>query len=262
MHRSKRHLRPASVERDLARLADGTLDPSERERVEGLVAGSADLQARLREQRYAVAATRSVLQHERAPLTLHLRRPTLAARHRPRGPRFAVGAISATGVLLWTLAVLGGSQAGLTVAQAAAIAERPGHDDRRASRPTTTSRFPASAPRGSRSRTGRTASPGPPRARAPTGWAGTGRRPSSTGAPANRSPTRSCPASRCRPRPARGPSCAREPSSSSTRGRASSPGCVAGTHACCPARACPCRRCWGSRCGAAADGSHIDARPP
>jgi hypothetical protein len=125
MHLSKRHLRPASVERDLARLADGTLDPSERERVEGLVAGSADLQARLREQRYAVAATRSVLQTERAPLTLHMRRPTLAARPRPRGPLFAVGAISATGVLLWTIAVLGGSQAGLTVAQAAAIAQRP-----------------------------------------------------------------------------------------------------------------------------------------
>ena len=125
MRPSKRHSRPASVERDLVRLADGTLDPSERERVEGLVAGSAELQARLREQRYAVAATRSVVSRERAPLTLHMRRRTLAPRPRRRGPLFAVGAIGTTGVLLWTLALLGGSQAGLTVAQAAALRERP-----------------------------------------------------------------------------------------------------------------------------------------
>jgi hypothetical protein len=133
MLRKNRHPRPASVERDLARLADGTLDPSERDRVERLVAGSAELQARLREQRFAVDATRSIVQHERAPLTLHMHRRTLAVRSRldhaghsrRRTPLFAVGALTTAGALLWTVAVLGGSQAGLTVAQAATLASRP-----------------------------------------------------------------------------------------------------------------------------------------
>lgn len=97
------------------------------------MAGSAELQARLREQRYAVYATRSIVQRERAPLTLHLHRRTLAARSRlnhtarprRRTPLFAVGALTAAGALLWTVAVLGGSQAGLTVAQAATLASRP-----------------------------------------------------------------------------------------------------------------------------------------
>jgi hypothetical protein len=125
MRRRDRHLRPASVERDLARLADGTLDPSERERVERLVAGSAELQARLREQRLAVAATRAVVHRERAPLTLHMRRPTLGTRPRRRTPLFALGAIGTTGALVWTVAMLGGGQAGLTLAQAATLAARP-----------------------------------------------------------------------------------------------------------------------------------------
>jgi hypothetical protein len=133
MHRRNRHGRPASVERDLARLADGTLDPRERERVERLVSGSAELQARLREQRFAVEATRSIVRRESAPLTLHLHRPTLAARSRlshaarprRRTPLFALGAITSAGALLWTIAVLGGSQAGLTVAQAATLGSRP-----------------------------------------------------------------------------------------------------------------------------------------
>jgi anti-sigma factor RsiW len=124
-----RHLRRASVERDLARLADGSLDPSDRDRVERLVAGSPELQARLREQRFAVDATRSVVQRERAPLTLRIHRRTLAgrARPRPRGrtPLFALGAIGTAGAVVWTIAVLAGSQAGLTVAQAATLAARP-----------------------------------------------------------------------------------------------------------------------------------------
>lgn len=125
MRRRDRHLRPASVERDLARLADDTLDPAERERVERLVAGSPELQARLREQRFAVAATRSIVNRERAPLTLRMHRRALSARPRRRTPLFAVGAIGTAGALLWTVAVLAGSQAGPTVAQAAALAERP-----------------------------------------------------------------------------------------------------------------------------------------
>jgi hypothetical protein len=125
MPRRDSHLRPASIERDLARLADGTLDPSERDRVERMVAGSDELQDRLREQRLAVDATRGIVQRERAPLTLHLHRRTLAARPRRRGPLFAVGALSTAGALLWAVAVLGGTPAGLTVAQAAALAGRP-----------------------------------------------------------------------------------------------------------------------------------------
>jgi hypothetical protein len=125
MRRRNSHLRPASVERDLARLADGTLDHSQRERVERMVAGSAELQARLREQRLAVDATRGIVARERAPLALHLHRRTLAARPRRRGPLFAVGALGTAGALLWTVAVLGGTPAGLTVAQAAALSGRP-----------------------------------------------------------------------------------------------------------------------------------------
>src|SRR5262249_13086999 len=81
----------------------------------------------------AVEATRSIVQRESAPLTLHLHRPTLAARARlthaarprRRTPLFAVGALGTAGALLWTIAVLGGSQAGLTVAQAATLGTRP-----------------------------------------------------------------------------------------------------------------------------------------
>jgi hypothetical protein len=125
MRRLDRHLRLASVERDLARLADGTLEPAERERVERLVAGSAELQARLREQRYAVAAARSVVQRERAPLTLRMHRRTLAAPPRSRAPMLGLAAIGVAGALVWTVVALRGSQVGLTVAQAATLAARP-----------------------------------------------------------------------------------------------------------------------------------------
>src|SRR5690242_1077806 len=56
-----RHSRTdAALERDLAHLADGTLDPSRHRSVEQLVARSPELQARLDAQRRAVAATRSL----------------------------------------------------------------------------------------------------------------------------------------------------------------------------------------------------------
>jgi hypothetical protein len=125
MRRRNSHLRPASVERDLARLADGTLDPSQRDRVERMVADSDELQDRLREQRLAVDATRGIVERERAPLTLRMHRQTLTARPRRRGPLFTVGALATAGALLWTVAVLGGSPAGLTVAEAAGLAGRP-----------------------------------------------------------------------------------------------------------------------------------------
>jgi hypothetical protein len=125
MRDRSRHNRTAAVERDLARLADGTLQGPRREVVERLVAGSADLQARLLEQRRAVAATRSVAERERAPLTLRVRRPELVARPQRRSPLFAVGLSSAVGALVWTVVAVGGSPSGLTVAQAASLGERP-----------------------------------------------------------------------------------------------------------------------------------------
>jgi hypothetical protein len=122
-----RHAQPssASIERDLARLADGTLDPANRARVQRRVAGSAELQARLREQRKAVAATRSVAQLERAPLALRMDHRILTARNRRRAPVLGLGLAGAAGALIWTFVGLGGGQAALTVAQAATIAARP-----------------------------------------------------------------------------------------------------------------------------------------
>ena len=118
--------RRSTIERDLTRLADGTLDPSKRERVERLIASSPELQARLQEQRRAVAATRTVAQRERAPLDLHLRRRLLAPPPVRRRPAFAVAlAAGVAGAIVWTLAAVGGGGAGLTVAQAATLATRP-----------------------------------------------------------------------------------------------------------------------------------------
>lgn len=115
----------ASTERDLARLADGTLAPADRERVQSRVAGSPELQARLREQRQAVAAARSVAQLERAPLALRMEHHTLTTRSRRRAPVLGLGLAGAAGAVVWTLVGLGGGQAALTVAQAATIAARP-----------------------------------------------------------------------------------------------------------------------------------------
>ena len=75
MRLTSRHSRAdASLERDLARLADGTLRGPRRDRVEELVARSPELQARVCDQRRAVAAVRSLAKLERAPLALHLQR--------------------------------------------------------------------------------------------------------------------------------------------------------------------------------------------
>jgi anti-sigma factor RsiW len=115
----------AALERDLARLADGTLEPSRRHRVEQRVARSPELQVRLRAQRRAVAATRSVAKLERAPLALHTQYRALISRRRHRAPVFALGLAGVAGALAWTIAAVGGGQAALTVAQAATIAVRP-----------------------------------------------------------------------------------------------------------------------------------------
>ena len=121
-----RHPSRTSIEHDLTRLADGTLDASKRQRVERLVVTSPELKARLHEQRRALAATRTVAQRERAPLPLRLRRPAVAPRRRARrAPTFAAGLAGTLGAVVWTLAALGSSGAGLTVAQAATLATRP-----------------------------------------------------------------------------------------------------------------------------------------
>ncbi len=115
----------ASIDRDLARLADGTLDTARRERIADLVAASPELQARLREQRRAVAAARSIARRERAPVTLRIQHTALLSRKRHRAPALGLGLAGVAGAMVWTLAALGGGQATLTVAQAATIAVRP-----------------------------------------------------------------------------------------------------------------------------------------
>ena len=125
MRKPGRHLHP--TKRDLARLADGTLEPRRRELVERSVAGSDELQSRLRDQRRAVEAVRAHT-GERAPLALrsHQRALATSARHRSRpvGLRLA-GALGAVGALVLTIVALGGGEASLTVADAATLAARP-----------------------------------------------------------------------------------------------------------------------------------------
>lgn len=119
---TRRHRR--AIERDLARLADGTLEPGRRERVERTVAASYELQTRLGDQRRAVSAMRA-LATERAPLALRLRRRALPDRPRARSATFGLGLAGVLAALALILGSLGGSQGVLTVAEAATIAVRP-----------------------------------------------------------------------------------------------------------------------------------------
>ncbi|HUB04902.1 MAG TPA: hypothetical protein VMA76_07525 [Solirubrobacteraceae bacterium] len=139
MRRRRRHSRALErdLERDLARLADGTIEPGRRDQMERSVAASDELQARLREQRMAVAAVRT-LASQRAPATLRMRRRVLAramgphasAQRRPwlsrkRSPALGLGLAGVLVAVVSVLVALGGSQAGLTVADAATLAVRP-----------------------------------------------------------------------------------------------------------------------------------------
>jgi hypothetical protein len=112
---------PRATERDLARLADGSLDPGRRERVERSVAGSHELESRLRDQRRAVAAVRA-LAAERAPLVLRFRRRAFAPAVRSRWRMIGLGFAGALAALVFTFSNLGGGQAGLTAAEAATLA--------------------------------------------------------------------------------------------------------------------------------------------
>ncbi len=116
---------PRATERDLARLADGTLAPARRDAVERSVAASDELQSRLRDQRRAIEAVRAHTR-ERAPLALRLRRRALTrVDRRGRSRLFALALTGAVGALVWALAALGGGQGGPTVADAATLAARP-----------------------------------------------------------------------------------------------------------------------------------------
>ena len=155
-----------ATESDLARLADGTLEPGRRKAVEKFAAASAEREARLREQRRAVAAVRGVA-GERAPLALRIRRRALAPAARSRPRVLGLGLAAVIGALAWTLATLGGGQATLTVANAATIAARPATAT--VAEPTDDGpRSRESAPPVCRSPTGRTRSAGEPPASAGT----------------------------------------------------------------------------------------------
>ena len=140
MRHGSRH--PRVLERDLARLADGTIDPARVDDVERSIAASTELQARLDEQLRALAAVR-MLAFQRAPATLRMRRrllaravgpwasgpraarPRAARLSRTRVPALGLGLAGVLAALVLVLAALGGSQAVVTVANAATVAVRP-----------------------------------------------------------------------------------------------------------------------------------------
>src|SRR5437763_15215591 len=105
-----RLLRNSPTERDLAALADGSLAPERRARVERAVAASTALQAQLRDERYALDAVRAV-ESERAPAALRAR--VALARPVRRRPR-RVGAFArpaASAIAAARVDVLGGGRA-------------------------------------------------------------------------------------------------------------------------------------------------------
>jgi anti-sigma factor RsiW len=115
-------------DRELAALADGSLPRRRRERVERAVAESPELQAQLRDQRYALAAVRSASE-VRAPAALRMRvthaRPPSAARAR-RVPALAAAVVAGAAAAVAVLLAMGGGGAhGPTVADAAVLGARP-----------------------------------------------------------------------------------------------------------------------------------------
>lgn len=122
-----RRPRPSLLERDLTRLADGTLKPGRRALLEPLLARSPELRRRLSDQRRAVAAARYVAERERAPLTLRMRRRSLERPAASRRRGLTLGLVGTLAALASTLALAlaGGGTSGLTVARAATLATRP-----------------------------------------------------------------------------------------------------------------------------------------
>jgi hypothetical protein len=111
------------TERDLAALADGSLDPARREQVEARVAESPQLQALLREQRGALAA---IVRDDKAPAGLRKR----VESERPRWRRRArlrlslVPAAIAVVALAVILVAPEGAGERASVASAATLSER------------------------------------------------------------------------------------------------------------------------------------------
>src|SRR5436309_16098956 len=106
--RLRRRDRPS--ERDLAALADGSLAPARRARVERALAASPERQAELHEQRVALAAVRD-LSSERAPAALRAR---VALARPARRPARRIGALVFAGTAAVTAAAgltLGGGPA-------------------------------------------------------------------------------------------------------------------------------------------------------
>jgi hypothetical protein len=115
-----------ATERDLAGLADGSLDAGRRELVERIAAASAELQLRLREQRRAVLAVRAIAA-DRAPFAVRMSSRTLAARRHRRSRARTLG-IALAGVLAaigCVLTIVGQRVEGPTSVEAVALAVRP-----------------------------------------------------------------------------------------------------------------------------------------
>jgi hypothetical protein len=116
-------------EAELARLADGTLTPERRARVERAVAESPELQARLAEQRHVVEAVQGAAREVVAPPSLRARVDAerrgrrVAPRVRRRYALVAAAAVAAALAVL--IALPSGSPGGPSVVQAAAIGLQP-----------------------------------------------------------------------------------------------------------------------------------------
>jgi hypothetical protein len=121
--------RSSALERDLARLADGTLVGPRRELLNRLLDGSPELQRRLDEQRRARTAVRSSAARERAPLALRTRHHGLTTRARQplRAQRWLLGpGLAGTlAALAAIIALAATGPAAPTVALAATVATRP-----------------------------------------------------------------------------------------------------------------------------------------
>jgi hypothetical protein len=119
----------ADIERDLARLADGSLAPERARELEKRVADSPELSALLAEQRRTIHAVRAL--DEAAPMALREQVERMRERSAPRRRRTKryglVGALTTAGACLAVaLAVIVGSGAsGPTLAQAAAFTIMP-----------------------------------------------------------------------------------------------------------------------------------------
>jgi hypothetical protein len=125
MNRHRHRDRPSEAE--LAALADGSLPPEKRARVERAVAASAELRAELQLQRYALDAVNSAA-GERAPAGLRAR-ITLAEpprrRSRPLRVFATAGTAALAAVLVVVLVLAGGPSGAPSVADASVLGARP-----------------------------------------------------------------------------------------------------------------------------------------